>query len=267
MSSTEPSRRGRKSFGRATLMAAAALLAFTPPVAKAAVYYFDNVAGTGTGFATNGSTVDWAASSAIWTTDSSGAVAPTNKTAFVGDTLSFNAGSNVGTIDLKTAVTGVGGWTDSLGVTLTSSTGSTLSLTGIVATFTVNGASVLSSINNVVAGTTSVKKDGDGTLRLGATNTFSGGFELLRGGLQMGATNPLGSGDIVWHRNTTISTTAASSVQNIPAAVLYLDLAGSNANTLYNTGGGTAGNADKVAYALPPDTVTYAGRSFTGKVD
>ena len=262
MSSTEPSRRGRKSFGRATLMAAAALLAFTPPVAKAATYTFDNVAGNGAGFAINGATVDWTANTAdkIWNTDTGSTYGDTtwlNKTTFAADTLVFNSGTNVGTINLKTAVANVGGWTDNLGVTLTAANAlNTISLQGTTAVFNV-AASKTSTINAAIQGLSSVKKTGAGTLALGASNSFSGGFELLNGGLIIGPTNPLGGGDIVWHRNTNIASSSTISTQST-AGTLYLDLSGGSTSLISNGGVKTPNQS------LPPDT--YAGKSFAGEV-
>ena len=251
---------GCKSFGRATLMAAAALLAIAPPAAKAASYYFDNVAGTGAGFATNGGTVDWTASTTdkIWNTDTGTTYADAtwlNKTAFAADTLVFNAGTNVGAISLKTSVTGVGGWTDNLGVTLTASSSlNAISLQGSTVVFNVASGKT-STIGAVIQGLSSAKKIGTGVLSLGATSTFSGGFELLNGGLILGAANPLGTGDIIWHRNTSIATSGQSATQTT-AGTLFLDLSGGSSTN--NNG------ASKAYFELPPDT--YAGKSFAGEV-
>ena len=211
-------------------MAAAALLAFTPPVAKAATYTFDNVAGNGAGFAINGATVDWTANTAdkIWNTDTGSTYGDTtwlNKTTFAADTLVFNAGTNVGTINLKTAVANVGGWTDNLGVTLTAANStSTISLLGTTAIFNV-ATGKNSSIGAIIQGQSSLKKTGLGVLSLTAANSFTGTFELLNGGAILGASNPLGTGDFIWHRNTTIATTSSDS-SHTTVGTLFLDLSG-----------------------------------------
>ena len=268
MSSTEPSRRGRKSFGRATLMAAAALLAFTPPVAKAATYTFDNVAGNGAGFAVNGGIVDWTSNVAdkIWNTDVAatpvyGDATWLNKTTFAADTLVFNAGTNVGTINLKTAVANVGGWTDNLGVTLTAANStSTISLLGTTAIFNV-ATGKNSSIGSIIQGQSSLKKTGLGVLSLTAANSFTGTFELLNGGAILGASNPLGTGDFIWHRNTTIATTSSDS-SHTTVGTLFLDLSGGDATKVFN--GTNKAASTPPSDNLPPDN--YTGKSFAGQV-
>ena len=184
---------GCKSFGRATLMAAAALLAIAPPAAKAANYTFWQ--GGAAGFTAPSGTATWNSTSSIW---NDGATTSAKTSFAVTDALVFG-GSNSGTVTLTESVTGINKITDNVGITLTSGNLSTLSLlapAGSRANFYA-AAGKTSTYDLVVGGgATALLIDGPGKVVLTKANTFTGGILLTGGGSSIaGLSN--------WSTNTT----------------------------------------------------------------
>ena len=193
---------GCKSFGRATLMAAAALLAIAPPAAKAANYTFWQ--GGAAGFTAPSGTATWNSTSSIW---NDGATTSAKTSFAVTDALVFG-GSNSGTVTLTESVTGINKITDNVGITLTSGNLSTLSLlapAGSRANFYA-AAGKTSTYDLVVGGgATALLIDGPGKVVLTKANTFTGGIVLTGGGSSIaGLSN--------WNTNTTTYPNNASLV-------------------------------------------------------
>ena len=193
---------GCKSFGRATLMAAAALLAIAPPAAKAANYTFWQ--GGAAGFTAPSGTATWNSTSSIW---NDGATTSAKTSFAVTDALVFG-GSNSGTVTLTESVTGINKITDNVGITLTSGNLSTLSLlapAGSRANFYA-AAGKTSTYDLVVGGgATALLIDGPGKVVLTKANTFTGGIVLTGGGSSIaGLSN--------WSTNTTTYPNNASLV-------------------------------------------------------
>lgn len=173
------SRPGRKSLRRATLMAAAALLAIVPPAAKAATYTFWQ--GGAAGFTAPGGTATWNSTSAIW---NDGTTTSAKVSFAATDALVFG-GTNPGTITLTESVAGINKFTDNVGVTLTTSNLSGISLlapAGSRANF-FTAAGKTSTYDVVLGGgATALLIDGPGKVVLTKSNTFTGGLVLTGGG-------------------------------------------------------------------------------------
>ena len=121
----------------------------------------------------------------------------------------------------------------------------TVTLSGTIepGSVTVNSASNYTFSGDAIAGSGTLTKDGTGTLTLSATNTYSGGTDILGGTLEFQNNDALGTaridlggGGVLQFGVNALNLSEAVRAQNDAGnRIIRLDLAGSNSGTLSGT--------------------------------
>ena len=150
-----------------------------------------------------GGTGSWDNSATAWSTNSttvSGTTWDSAKTAYFQGT--------AGTVNLGTVSANAGISFNTTGYTLTNGTLTLGAASAGLNAITTN-ASVTSTINSVIAGSTGMTKAGAGTLILGGANTFSGGIVISGGTLRISSDSALGDAANDLALNGTLATTSS----------------------------------------------------------
>jgi fibronectin-binding autotransporter adhesin len=190
----------RPSLHAVKLVSALAALTVSSSVLAADAYLDINGATVGSGATATGTTAWDTSSSAVWSTDSTGA---SSTAAWInGDSAVFSAGSDAANVrTLTNAGVTVDNITQQEGRVLINSGTLTLADTSAIYDIQtrVSGDYDL-RINSIIAnssgGTSSITKNGAGILHLDGVNTFSGGIVLNQGTLAFERAGALGSGTV-----------------------------------------------------------------------
>jgi autotransporter-associated beta strand protein len=117
------------------------------------------------------------------------------------------------------------------------------------------------SLNSALSGTGALTKTGSGTLRLGATNTYSGGTSLNAGTLELSADNALGTGAVT----ITGGTLRASGAERTLSNALFTS-GTFTVGRLTNFSGTTTLTADTTIIASNPDGPADSNMTFSGAI-
>jgi fibronectin-binding autotransporter adhesin len=140
--------------------------------------------------------------------------------------------------------------------------------------FTAVNAGDILTVSGNITGSGTLNKQGNGTLILTGTNTFTGGLNIRSGNLEVAAGSALGSGVITNDRALTIRTNSDTSLASVITGSGSLTKAGSG--TLLLTGsnsytGGTSIQGGVLAvgndHALGNGTVTLSGSTLRASGD
>jgi fibronectin-binding autotransporter adhesin len=159
----------------------------TPHAVCAALLYWDlNGATAGAGSATPSGT--WNGANSNWSSASAGNVAPQTYTS--GSTAVFSAGTDA----TGSYTVTVSGTQTAAGITFEEGTVTLSGGTVSLSSSTVNVASGAgATINSILAGASNLTKTGNGTLTLGATNSFTGTVQVNAGEISVNADDRLGN--------------------------------------------------------------------------
>ena len=267
----------------------AAMLAATSTAHATNLYWDTNGATAGSGAATG----NWDGSTALWTTDSTGAITPAVTVTTISDDLFFSADTNgtTGTVtvsgtqstnsitfDDNVAVTISGGTQINLGTTGSTTSGITVAsgdnagntistgiALGVNSTVTNNGTGTL-TLGGVISGSGfSLTKAGTGTLALNGANTYTGGTTISAGTLIFNNASAFGTGAITSNGGTIRSGAALTTTNNLVVnSATTLETAGNwtvNGN-ISGSGDITRGTTATQSLFLGGDNSGYTG-TFT----
>ena len=188
-------------------------------------WYFNNLSSAGNDLSVNGTvsaltvpgsdyywTADGASLGGTGSWDNSATTWSANATAVSGTTWDSAKASyfqgTAGTVNLGAVSANAGISFNTTGYTLTNGT-LTLGAASVGLNAITTNASVTSTINSVIAGSTGITKAGAGTLILGGANTFSGGIVISGGTLRISSDSALGDAANDLALNGTLATTSS----------------------------------------------------------